>query len=56
MAKRGQHSFLKGQKERRRKEEAAEKMARRHGKAPDARDNREGEHTTVSIENEAATQ
>jgi hypothetical protein len=56
MAKRGQHSFLKGQKERRRKEEAAEKMARRHGKAPDARDNRQGEHTAVSIDNEAATQ
>ncbi len=32
MAKRGQHSFLKRQKEVRRKEEAAEKMARRQGK------------------------
>jgi hypothetical protein len=32
MAKRGQHSFLKRQKEIRRKEEAAEKMARRQGK------------------------
>jgi hypothetical protein len=32
MAKRGQHSFLKRQKEIRRKEVAAEKMARRQGK------------------------
>jgi hypothetical protein len=32
MAKRGQHSFLKRQKEIKRKEEAAGKMARRQGK------------------------
>ncbi len=32
MARRSQHSFLKRQKEVRRKEEAAEKMARRQGK------------------------
>lgn len=32
MAKRGQHSFLKRQKEIQRKEAAAEKMARRQGK------------------------
>jgi hypothetical protein len=32
MAKRGQMSFLKRQKEIKRKEEAAEKMARRQGK------------------------
>jgi hypothetical protein len=32
MAKRSQHSFLKRQKEIKRKEHAAEKMARRHGK------------------------
>ncbi len=33
MAKRGQHSFLKRQKEIKRKERAGEKMARRQGKA-----------------------
>jgi hypothetical protein len=33
MAKRGQHSFLKRQKEIRRKEKAAGKMLRRQGKA-----------------------
>ncbi len=32
MARRGQHSFLKRQKEIKRKEVAAEKMARRHDK------------------------
>ncbi len=32
MARRSQHSFLKRQKEMKRKEEAAEKMARRQGK------------------------
>ncbi|HUL30904.1 MAG TPA: hypothetical protein VLZ03_10680 [Thermodesulfobacteriota bacterium] len=34
MARRGQHSFLKRQKEIKRKEEAAGKMARRQGKGP----------------------
>jgi hypothetical protein len=33
MARRSQHSFLKRQKENKRKEEALEKMARRQGKA-----------------------
>ncbi|MGD0232477.1 MAG: hypothetical protein ABSC19_19345 [Syntrophorhabdales bacterium] len=55
MARRGQRSFLKRQKEIKRKEEAAEKMARRQGKiekpvddgedeeqAPDRTDNEEG--------------
>ena len=56
MAKRGQHSFLKRQKEIRRKEEAAEKMARRQGKAERPGDDREEEHATSSIDNEAATQ
>ena len=32
MAKRSQHSFLKRQKEMKRKDKAAEKMALRHGK------------------------
>lgn len=32
MARRSQHSFLKRQKEMKRKDEAMEKMARRHGK------------------------
>ena len=41
MAKRGQHSFLKRQKEIRRKEQAAEKMARRQGKAEKPRDDAE---------------
>ena len=39
MARRSQHSFLKRQKEMKRKDEALEKMARRHGKGgPPARD------------------
>jgi hypothetical protein len=33
MAKRSQHSFLKRQKEMKRKDKAAEKMALRHGKS-----------------------
>ena len=41
MAKRGQHSFLKRQKEIRRKEQAAEKMARRQGKAERPKDGTE---------------
>jgi hypothetical protein len=42
MARRSQHSFLKRQKEMKRKDEAMEKMARRHGKGgpvKDAEDN-----------------
>jgi hypothetical protein len=56
MAKRGQHSFLKRQKEIRRKEEAAEKMARRHGKAPEDRGDRGEEQMTSSTDNEAPAQ
>jgi hypothetical protein len=56
MAKRGQHSFLKRQKEIKRKEEAAEKMARRHGKGEKPMDGGEEEHTTSSTDNEAVTQ
>jgi len=41
MAKRGQHSILKRQKEIRRKERAAEKMARRQGKAEKPEDGTE---------------
>jgi len=43
MAKRSQHSFLKRQKEMKRKDEAAAKMARRHGKADRPGDDKEGE-------------
>ena len=43
MAKRSQHSFLKRQKEMKRKDEAAEKMARRQGRAARARAVEEGE-------------
>jgi hypothetical protein len=38
MARRSQHSFLKRQKEMKRKDEAMEKMARRHGKGGAAKD------------------
>jgi len=38
MARRSQHSFLKRQKEMKRKDEAMEKMARRHGKGSPAKD------------------
>jgi hypothetical protein len=43
MAKRSQHSFLKRQKEMKRKDEAAEKMARRQGKAGRTKGTEEGE-------------
>jgi hypothetical protein len=43
MAKRSQHSFLKRQKEMKRKDEAAEKMARRQGKAGRTKGPEEGE-------------
>jgi len=43
MAKRSQHSFLKRQKEMKRKDEAAEKMARRQGRASRAKSAEEGE-------------
>jgi hypothetical protein len=38
MARRSQHSFLKRQKEMKRKDEAMEKMARRHGKGSSSKD------------------
>lgn len=48
MARRSQHSFLKRQKEMKRKEEAAEKMARRQGKLQKPRnDEEEGEQPTT---------
>lgn len=43
MARRSQHSFLKRQKEIKRKETAAEKMARRQGKIERAKDTGEDE-------------
>jgi len=43
MARRSQHSFLKRQKELKRKEEAAEKMARRQGKIARAKHSDENE-------------
>ncbi len=43
MARRSQHSFLKRQKEMKRKEEAAEKMARRQGKLQKPRNDEEEE-------------
>jgi hypothetical protein len=47
MARRSQHSFLKRQKEMKRKEEAAEKMARRQGKLQKPRNNEEEEQPTA---------
>jgi hypothetical protein len=54
MAKRGQHSFLKRQKEIKRKEEAAEKMARRQGKVerPTTVDQDESQETLGEESNE----
>ncbi len=48
MAKRSQHSFLKRQKEFKRKEEAAEKMARRQGKSQKDTDVKEDQTVTLS--------
>jgi hypothetical protein len=45
MARRGQHSFMKRQKEIERKEKALEKMARRQGKKKQATDLDEEEFT-----------
>ena len=45
MARRGQHSFMKRQKEVERKEKALEKMARRQGKKKQATDVDEEELT-----------
>ena len=45
MARRGQHSFMKRQKEIKRKQKALEKMARRQGKEKQATDVDEEERT-----------
>ena len=47
MAKRGQHSILKRQKEIRRKERAAEKMARRQTKAERPEDGTEKDRASA---------
>lgn len=52
MARRGQHSFLKRQKEIKRKEEAAGKMARRQGKEPKAGIDEDGPQATDVAEGE----
>jgi hypothetical protein len=52
MARRSQHSFLKRQKEIKRKEEAAEKMARRQGKIDRPRNASEDEQETSNTDNE----
>ena len=52
MAKRGQHSFLKRQKEIGRKEQAAQKMARRQGKAEKHKHNIEEERAPSGIDGE----
>ena len=49
MAKRGQHSFLKRQKEIKRKEEAVAKMARRQGKIEKPHRDREDEPEAFGI-------
>ncbi len=46
MARRSQHSFLKRQKEMKRKDEALEKMARRHGKSNAPKEPAEDEQQT----------
>lgn len=48
MARRSQHSFLKRQKEIKRKETAAEKMARRQGKIERSKDASEDEQEVSS--------
>ena len=56
MAKRGQHSFLKRQKEIRRKEQAAEKMARRQGKAEKPKSGTEESQALTGSDTEMAVQ
>jgi hypothetical protein len=53
MARRSQHSFLKRQKEMKRKDEATEKMARRHGKSGAAKDMADIEQQAPDIEQQA---
>jgi hypothetical protein len=52
MARRSQHSFLKRQKEIKRKDEAAGKMARRQGKAERPKGPEEAEHQPDGTDNE----
>jgi hypothetical protein len=54
IAKRSQHSFLKRQKEIKRKERVADNMARRHGKAAKASRGTEDEQSTPDIAHEQA--
>ena len=54
MAKRSQHSFLKRQKEMKRKNEAAGKMARRQGKAEQPRGTEEAEQQPVGTDGEVS--
>jgi len=55
MAKRSQHSFLKRQKEMKRKDTAAEKMARRQGKVERPKTAEEGEPQGGEQTNEEAS-
>ena len=52
MARRGQHSFMKRQKEIKRKQKALDKMARRQGKIEEATDVDEEELTEEQEEQE----
>lgn len=54
MARRSQHSFLKRQKEIKRKETAAEKMARRQGKIERPRNDIEDEHESLATGDQEA--
>jgi hypothetical protein len=55
MARRSQHSFLKRQKEIKRKETAAEKMARRQGKIERQKDEIEDERDAPIADNQEAS-
>ncbi len=55
MAKRSQHSFLKRQKEMKRKNEAAGKTARRQGKAERPRGTEEAEPQPVGTDSEVSS-
>ncbi|MGD0485894.1 MAG: hypothetical protein ABSB94_01740 [Syntrophorhabdales bacterium] len=52
MARRSQHSFLKRQKEMKRKDEAMEKMARRHGKGSPVKDAGDNEQQAPDVTDE----
>jgi hypothetical protein len=55
MARRSQHSFLKRQKEIKRKDEAAGKMARRQGKAEQSKEPAEAEGQPGNAEGEVSS-